>query len=220
MRYIALDIGNVLIPINFDSFLNKLSRELNIARSDAFYFLSRTQKLHDLGITSLVDELRDHFKLRSEPIIEEIVQEWSDIIYFDNKVLDHINFLLSDPDIKVALLSNMGLEHSKVLFNGPQTKRWANIFGKSIKFLSCDVGARKPNKLFFQSFLMDYPEFRGCVYVDDLQNNLNTATNYGFEAIPFDLNDYSVAKNLKKDFKESEFKASWFKIKSFIGEEK
>jgi len=44
MKYVALDIGNVLCHVDFSEFLNQLSAELNMTLEDAMYFLNRSQK--------------------------------------------------------------------------------------------------------------------------------------------------------------------------------
>ena len=61
MNYCCLDIGNVLVDVKFKEFLENLSRTLNITVEDAQYFMNRSQKLHDLGLTIMKDELKDHF---------------------------------------------------------------------------------------------------------------------------------------------------------------
>ena len=62
MKYCCFDIGNVLCHCSFESLKQLLSKHLNITLSDAEAFVNRNQKLHDLGLTNLSDELRDHFR--------------------------------------------------------------------------------------------------------------------------------------------------------------
>ena len=49
--YVCLDIGNVLCHVDFNVFLADVSESLNVTTEDAMYFLNRSQKLHDLGLT-------------------------------------------------------------------------------------------------------------------------------------------------------------------------
>lgn len=43
--------------------------------------------------------------------------------------------------------------------------------------------------IYYQSFLWQYPEFKGCLYVDDLQENLNTGEKFGFKPYKLDLSE-------------------------------
>ena len=90
-------------------------------------------------------------------------------------------------DLQVALLSNVGLEHAV------QMARVLDIdsfFDKCVKHLSCHVGARKPTKLYYQSFLMQHPEFYGAAYLDDLQENLDASVPFGFRPRRFSLAEH------------------------------
>jgi len=193
MKYVALDIGNVLCHVDFNEFLRDLSSELNITLEDALYFLNRSQKLHDLGLTVMKDELHDHLKIRSPVIIEKLLHSWNKSITPNLQVLDMYNKMTREHGLKVALVSNIGIEHAKqaedILSHG-------GFFEGAIKHFSCHVGARKPTNLYYQSFLMEYPEFHGCVYVDDVTENLEAGKRYGFQTYHFDLSKMDVDKEL------------------------
>jgi FMN phosphatase YigB (HAD superfamily) len=207
MIYVALDVGNVLVHSNFDDFIRKLSKALNITLEEATYFMNRTQKLHDLGLTNMSDELRDHFKIKSPVTMEELISHWNDVIVPSGHIIDLLNDLSKDHKIKVALLSNVGLEHStrmgEVLSQG-------TFFENAIKFFSCNVGARKPSLLYYHLFLELHPEFEGCVYVDDLQENLEAAQQFKsrigktpkFNTFHFSLQDAVKSKEEKAKMKE------------------
>lgn len=187
MSYLALDIGNVLFHLNFNAFLKSLSKTLNISVDDAMYFMNRTQKLHDLGYTAMSDELRDHFKIHSDVIIDELIHIWDNTVTPCWESIDKFNNLVKTNNIQVALVSNIGVEHASSIKNKLKD---SEFFNNSIKHFSCDVGARKPSMLYYQSFLMQYPEFKGCVYVDDLQENLDASKKFGFQTFKLALSDY------------------------------
>jgi len=50
--------------------------------------------------------------------------------------------------------------------------------------------------LYYQSFLMEYPEFHGCVYVDDVAENLEAGKRYGFRPYHFDLSKMDTSQEL------------------------
>ena len=170
MNYVALDIGNVLVHADFHPFLNKLSKSLNLTLEEANYFMNRTQKLHDLGYTEMKDELRDHHKIKSPIIIDELMEEWHNIITPCNPIIERIKNMMKHNEMKVALLSNIGLEHAVKV---------ATLIPKSINFFSCYVGSRKPSLLYYHTFLQLHPEFWGCPYIDDLQENLDAGKQFG-----------------------------------------
>jgi len=186
MKHLALDIGNVICHVDFDKILNILSKSLNISKSEALYFLNRVQKLHDLGLTNLSDELHDHFKIKSEVIIKDVLDEWNRAIQIDNDVAREVERLQNTYDLEIALVSNIGIEHAEHF-----RKNWG-VSG-TIQFFSCEVGARKPNLLYYQSFLSMYPQFKDCVYLDDLDANLAMGNQFGFKSIKFVLSDYKKA---------------------------
>lgn len=195
MKRICLDIGNVLCAVDFSHFLRHLSCTLNITLDEAQYFLNRTQKLHDMGLTSVSDELRDHFKIKSPVIIDELLKLWMGIIWRDNIALEQ---LLEKHEVQVALLSNIGFEHAKMMEEWQAPGGVNPFFPKSIKHFSCYVGARKPSSLFYQSFLLDHPEFKGCLYVDDLQENLDTGSKFGFQPFRLSLEEDDISEKLKQ----------------------
>jgi FMN phosphatase YigB (HAD superfamily) len=191
MKRICLDIGNVLGHVSFERFLRHLSKTLNITIEEGQYFLNRTQKLHDLGYTFISDELRDHFKIKSSVIIKELLEIWErDVIRFDHLILMWWEKLREKHDLQIALLSNIGFEHAKIVEE--------NHFPKAIKHFSCHVGARKPSALFYQSFLLEHPEFKGCLYVDDLQENLNASKRFGFQTVRLALNEEDCEEKMRE----------------------
>lgn len=173
-KYLCLDIGNVLCNVDEAGFLKTLSYKLNVSVFKARRFLKRFQQLHDLGFTTMEDELMDQFDVKSPYILEEIVESWNDCITPHYPMLRTV----ADLGMKVALLSNIGVEHAAKL---QEKLSHRGLYDGAVKHLSCFVGARKPSSLYFQSFLLQHPEFQGSVYVDDLQANLNGAAPLGFK---------------------------------------
>lgn len=182
MKNLCLDIGNVLCAVDLSAYVNLLSLRLNLSIEEVWYFLNRVQRLHDLGLTNLNDELRDHFKIKSEIIINELDSVWSNSLTPNYNLINKITKLVDNNNIQLALLSNIGYEHA-AFFNEKVS------MPNAIKHFSCFVGARKPTLLYYQSFLQKYPQFEGAVYVDDLQDNLNTGDKMNFSTVKFTLEE-------------------------------
>jgi hypothetical protein len=187
MTKICLDIGNVLVKANFTPFKRKLSQLLNISMEEALDFLNRTQKLHDLGFTRIADELRDHFKIRSQVIIEELMLYWDEVIDRYDIIFDFLDEISDKQQFEIALLSNIGFDHVRRL--DQLFEYQGQTFNGSIKHFSCQVGARKPSLIYYQSFLHLYPEFQNALYIDDLQENLDASKQFNFRTYRFALDE-------------------------------
>jgi FMN phosphatase YigB (HAD superfamily) len=187
MKYLAIDIGNVICDVDFSQFNSALSKSLNISLEDVNYFISRTQKLHDLGLTNISDELRDHFHIKSQIIIDELLSEWNNIITANQIMLLTLTGLLRKGDVKISLLSNIGVEHMA----GMERVLTKEIYEGTTHFFSCEVGARKPNHLYYKTFLDLHPEFSGCLYLDDKMENIEAGNKFGFNSRHFALDGFN-----------------------------
>ena len=160
MRYICLDIGNVLCKVNAQPFVELVSETFNTTLPEATRFLKRFQQIHDLGYTTMEDELKDHFAAKSPALIKKLVQAWNDSVVPDDFIIRQLNDMRDNDKLQVALLSNIGVEHAEMMKNKLAE---GGFFPGAIKHFSCFVGARKPSSIYYQSFLLQYPEFKGVV---------------------------------------------------------
>lgn len=195
MKYIALDIGNVLCNVDMTFFIEDLSQTFNVSIQEATYFLRRFQRIHDLGYTTMADELKEKFGIKSEVTIERLVKKWNSAVTPFTMILEMFNDLRDKHQLQVALLSNIGIEHAIMM---EETLNHGGFFPGAIKHFSCDVGARKPSMIYYQSFLWQYPKFKGCLYVDDLQENLDAGAKFGFIPFQFDLTKPGVDGKIKE----------------------
>lgn len=198
MKYAAFDIGNVLVNVDFPGFINKLSRTLNISVEDATYFLNRSHAMHDLGLTVMKDELIDHLHIKSSVLRDELIEDWHNCITPADWLLEKIETLCEQHNIQIALLSNVGTEHAVRMRN---VLGYYKFFREGITHFSCEVGARKPTYLYYQSFLQLHPEFQGCPYFDDLKENLQTGVKFGFKPYRLSLEEITGANYQEEAFK-------------------
>lgn len=182
-RYICLDIGDVICKVVAAPFIESISETFDVTIHEASHFLKRFQKLHDLGLTTMEDELKDKFDVKSPKTIKRLVNEWNDSVIPDVDFIEKLNHLKQHFNLNIALLSNIGVEHAQLM----EDSLGARFLSGTIRHFSCFVGARKPSALFYQSFLMQYPQFSGSLYVDDLQENLDTSKKFGFNTFRMSL---------------------------------
>lgn len=187
MKYIALDIGNVICHANMDKFIGEISETFNISIDEATRFLRSFQQMHDLGLTNMESQLRVWFDCKSEITSKKLIEHWCDSIK-PNPVMCSTLVKLLDANVQVALLSNIGIEHAELIEH-----KMPGIYNRAIKHFSCFVGARKPSMLYYQSFLLQHPEFKGCLYVDDLLENLEASKQFGFQPYHFSLEQPGIS---------------------------
>lgn len=193
--YIALDIGNVLCTVSTTPFLENLSETFNVTIPEATRFLKRFQQIHDLGYTTMEDELKDKFGVKSPVTIKRLVAAWNDSVTPCIPIIDKLNHLREKENLQVALLSNIGVEHAAMM---EEKLNHGGFFPGAIKHFSCFVGARKPSMVYYQSFLLEYPHFKGCLYVDDLQENLDASLKFGFKTFHMSLELPGVDDKIKE----------------------
>lgn len=191
MPHVAFDIGNVLCHCDMETYKNEIYKKLYNSCSylDKNYMLTFIESMEKLDYLGMID--RD-FYLEKLCNTDGLMNVWNSIVYPEPQMM---NFLvkLKDAGVKIALLSNMGPDHAKHL-----REKYPELFDKTIQHLSFEVGAFKPTKLFYQSFLMSNEDFAGCVYLDDVKENIIAGTKMKFDAIHFDLRDFKKQSELKK----------------------
>jgi FMN phosphatase YigB (HAD superfamily) len=192
-NYVAFDIGNVLCRINFQEFTECLSDVLNITPWEAGHRFNHTQKLRDLGTLNMRDVLEMEFGIKSSVTINKISDAWNNCVKFDLEVINYFNEFDKKHGLHVALVSNIGSDHSELI---KPFFKWNSTFEESTKFFSCDAGVRKPTYIYYQTFLQMHPEFKGCVYVDDLDENLAVGEMFGLKSFKFDLTKFTDYKPL------------------------
>lgn len=190
MKFLAIDIGNVLCDISMDNFLHPLCKETGISLEEGQRFLKKTQKLHDLGHATIHDNLKDIFNLKAPIIINKLLDHWNnDVVFANQKMIEKITNLKNTYNVKIALLSNIGIEHAEII---KEKLNYNNFYQDSVKYFSCFVGARKPTSIYYHSFILQHPEFKGCTYVDDLQENLDASMHFGFNPFRFALDEHNI----------------------------
>ncbi|HLG27505.1 MAG TPA: hypothetical protein VI423_06950 [Paenisporosarcina sp.] len=194
--HVAFDIGNVLCHFDIVKFTDTLQRYVGGTERNAWGFLDYLQRMQDIGVTTVAQSLEHSYPFLSESDRAELVDVWNKTVTPNEMMLSFLEKLRGD-GVKVAFLSNMGQEHLAYLRSTcPQ------MFEGVVQHISCEVGARKPTKMFFQSFCLDNDEFcvfkdedgnridySGCVYVDDLEENLRVGKRYGFKVYNLNLEE-------------------------------
>lgn len=190
--HVAFDLGNVLLNVDLKIFERALDAQLHKAVAkkqidhpklliDSETFLLRLQKPQDLGMMDLAEGLAIYYPFLEDTAIDALVKSWNQVVT-PNEVMMNFVANLKDEGVKIAFLSNIGFTHLELL-----RKTLPELLRGSVEHMSCEVGARKPSRLYYQSFLMDHADFIGGVYVDDLEANLKVGKQFRFKTFQFDL---------------------------------
>lgn len=192
---IALDIGNVLFHVDMDIFINELYL-LGIPKAHGIAFTEEFQSFLDVGHLNMEQALRLRFPKLSLSQIDRAKEAWFAIVTPCKPTINVVTELIAE-GAQVALLSNIGIDHATYI-----SDMCSGQFEHCIKHFSCDVGARKPTKIFYQSFINDYNDFsikypsssnilkqsRG-LFLDDRLENIEAARKYMDSKI-FDIEKY------------------------------
>lgn len=180
---ISLDIGNVLCDVDFSELIKELGDGWDIKPDEVWRFLTRIQHSQDLGHTNIREELNQwfHIDIKDNP---HVIEAWNVSISPNPISIKHFEDIIDCFD--VAILSNMGYDHRDIIHQkiGPK-------FKKCKSFISCEVGAAKPSRKYYEKFLAQHPEFNGSVYIDDRPENIRMGNYLGFDSVVIDTSKMS-----------------------------
>jgi len=186
MKYIAFDLGNVIFDFDEGPFYDE-AENVGINVCSFSLYMKTIYKLEFCGaeLKDLLEfKLRDYFNYKT--ITERLLKKWREGLTPNHNMVSFLKSLSLCNDVNVAFLSNMGWEHLRYIEAVyPEVMNLAKH-----KHMSCEVGVAKPGILFFQSFLLQHPEYSNCIYLDDREENVIAAIKCGFNSIQFSLDDY------------------------------
>lgn len=183
IKNLVFDFGNVLIEWNPAKILAAfVEDEEDRKRVKTAVFGSGIWAQTDIGELSLKQAIRKAQKLLDgsyAPTVEAVFTRWYEVIdsYYQlqEKIFEWVQmgysiYILSTTSEIFYIVENAGLL--------PMTKVLTG------KILSYEVGCAKPDKSIYQKLLTQYTlQASQCVFIDDLQVNLDTAKSLGFETI-------------------------------------
>lgn len=186
MQHIAFDLGNVLVEVDMRPFF-KAVKDLGIHKKDIDRLINLYERSVLCGNIDLYDIFVD--ELGDESEAQHLIDAWCSGCRPNDRMSNFV-CMLKHEGFKIAYLSNISSQHLNYLSSKfPDFMSYA-----AVSHMSCEVGAAKPSKLFYQSFLMQNEDFSGCTYLDDKQENLKSSTNFKFDSINFNLKKLTSEK--------------------------
>ena len=182
IKNLVFDFGNVLIEWNPAKILAAFVKEEDRKRVKAAIFDSGLWAQTDTGQLTLEAAIQAAQTLLDSSYsatVEAIFTHWYEIVdvyyqlqekIFEWAQLGYGIYILSTTSEIFYAVENAGLL--------PMTKVLTG------KILSYEVGCAKPDKSIYQKLLAQYAlQANQCVFIDDLQVNLDVAKSLGFETI-------------------------------------
>jgi len=199
--YVAFDLGNVIVNVDLDIFINHLSEVANTTYEAGFSFLSRIQKFHDIGYSYFKHELESSFPGLTKEQYISLTLTWNKVISINQNSLNFLTRLFELEGklydrVNIAFLSNIGYEHAHIIKDFIPDKYRHKID----YYFSCEAGARKPHYVFYEVFLSMYPLYHGCYFFDDRVENLEAAEKFNFKPYHLDIVKFSTEELLTKEF--------------------
>lgn len=193
----ALDLGNVLAHIDFTHFIEKgIEFKCFKNEKEGFHFINYCTPLMDVGSLSIIDALKFNYKLTEEKLAI-MLDFWLRSVYANDDMFIFLEKLIIQGH-KIAILSNLGVEHVAMVRNV-----FPDVINKCVQHFSCEVGVKKPSKLFFKTFLDENIDFKSATFIDDRNENLLTAKKFHFKTNQFRLDEWDSSEEAVIAFRES-----------------
>lgn len=182
IKNLVFDFGNVLIEWNPAKILAAFVKEEDRKRVEAAIFDSGLWAQTDTGqltLKSAIQAAQTLLDSSYSATVEAIFTHWYETVDVYHQLQEKI-FEWAQLGYGIYILSTTSeifyaVENAGLL---PMTKVLTG------KILSYEVGFAKPDKSIYQKLLAQYAlQANQCVFIDDLQINLDVAKSLGFETI-------------------------------------
>lgn len=190
IKNIIFDLGNVILKGKPSIILENLNLDDEVYNDIKEKFFNDWSKL-DLGLISLDDYFYQcNFKSIISNEIKERLINYYKYRSFNDDVLNILHDL-KNKKYNIYLLSNNNKETANYL---RKLDFYQDISGD---VYSCDYNIIKPNIEIYNILLNKFNLIpQECLFIDDDQDNIETATKLGFKAIKYNSDNYNVL-NLK-----------------------
>ena len=195
-KKLCLDIGNVLVYVDLDFFANKVL-EMGYVKDtkEANSFLDKVQGIQDIGLYDISTLLKIYLSVTNDSDANDITNAWLNCIRPCEEMLEEVSRLIDD-GWSISLLSNIGKDHAYMLRN---SSAYESVINRCYQHFSCEIGARKPSRLFYQSFLLERKDFHDALFLDDREENVNNCAP--LRGLQFDIEGYDNGTHAAKAFK-------------------
>lgn len=179
IKSIFIDVGQILVRVNFKKFVSKISRKSEKNAEEIMRYLESAKliKLFALGKVGAKEFLyRLKSDLKYEGSISEVRYLWNGMlspIKNNIKLIKKLRY-----KYKLIAISNTNILHSRVIYEFGLY----NIFYRTI--LSYKVKKRKPDPVIFKLALkIARSSPKECIYIDDDEKSIRMAKRIGIKSV-------------------------------------
>jgi FMN phosphatase YigB (HAD superfamily) len=191
-RIVAFDLGNVMLHVDINGFIDFMSEHFQIDRDRALTILTFIQPLQDIGAVDIVTGLKPFFPYGDYDLVRE---KWRGIISRCDPTISIMKELVDSGWADVCILSNIGHDHSRLV------REMIPEMGGTSQYFSCEMGVRKPNTSYFKMFDLDKNLSKNSrnIFFDDRKDNIETADMFFQNTVCFDIEKYQTTRAAADD---------------------
>lgn len=199
IKNIVSDFGNVLAEFNPYELVKNYSVNLDRVETIATtIFISDNWLKWDRDLITkekISKDAKRILKPEESKVVDEILNTWWEYMKFNEKIL---NFYKHEKETgkKIFILSNYSPDYLEL--------KWDNQFRKIFdgEVISYKYKVGKPDHEIYKILLEKYNlKAEECIFIDDLERNLNAARRLGFKTIRYHIKEKSI-EQLIKEYRE------------------
>ncbi len=191
IKNIIFDLGNVLVNVEYERFINKLKAYGVTDETYSNFFKGGSYRLlgyesGDIKTEEFITKCLDGLKLKMEP--NDFSDAFNDMFSEIEPMSELVRDLADEGEYKLFRLSNTSPLHFEFI---KQEYDYVNLLHKFA--LSYELNSLKPEEKIYQrtiEHLGIIPE--ETVFIDDLQENCRAASKFGIKTICYDKNDHDM----------------------------
>lgn len=190
IKNIISDIGNVILEFNPEIIVLKYTDDMKRAQEIASVLFKGEEWYRwdrDLITKSeIAKSVKSKLRESEFHIIDKILNTWWDYMVFNEELLDFYEVQKSK-GMNLYILSNYSPDYYELKWDVERK----NLFDGEI--ISCEFKVGKPDPEIYKILLDKFElEASECLFIDDLEQNLQTAEELGFNTLRYHLKEKSM----------------------------
>lgn len=187
-KYLILDLGNVLVHVDFKKFYNSLRSVLGFSYEETMKNLESLMSEYNKGVISPENFYRQSCRLLKLNIdFAFFSKAWTDIFTPNQELLDFLSSAKKD-NLTIILASNTDSLH----YGYVKKKLGLKFIDHS--FLSYLESVIKPDSAFFHKMIAKLEiDVAHSIFFDDMSENVDSALSCGIKAIVHKNNSETIA---------------------------
>lgn len=190
---VVFDLGNVLFKFNGMEVVKIFNNgKENKHLQDVIFNAWPRRDSGELSDPQFLKLIKPELSKEEYIVAKKIICGWIDILEYDQKVLDTIK-KLKEKNIKIYAISNIPLDFAKRFKTIDEFKDFDGAIFSSKELLM------KPDIRIFELAIKKFKiNPNNSIYIDDKQENVNSACLCGFKGIVFENNIDEIYESIQK----------------------